>query len=252
VAKDEISRRVTEELQRVGLAAEANRKPAQLSGGQQQRVALARAIVFEPRLLLMDEPLGALDKRLRELMQVEIRQLQQKLGITTVSVTHDQVEALVMSDLVAVLDGGRLQQLGPPLEVYQRPANRFVADFLGESNLLSGSRRSDAAGQVSFVSAKGLGSAIAAAPAHPEGDPAYVVIRPEHIAIGSDADSLPNRYSAEISDVLYVGDLVKYRVVAGSGDELVVKSLASSALSWRPGQRVTVGWRSEHCLAVAP
>src|SRR2546428_5589183 len=138
-----------------------SRYPKQLSGGQQQRVALARAIVFEPPVLLMDEPLGALDKRLREVMQVEIRHLQKQLGITTVSVTHDQVEALVMSDVIAVLDGGALQQIGPPLEVYRRPANQFVADFIGESDLLSGNPP-NARRQGVFTSGQGLRGPLAA------------------------------------------------------------------------------------------
>jgi putative spermidine/putrescine transport system ATP-binding protein len=251
VGRAEIKRRVGDALAKVRLGDFEGRRPRELSGGQQQRVALARAIVFEPRLLLMDEPLGALDKRLRELMQVEIRRLQQQLGITTVSVTHDQVEALVMSDLVAVLDGGRLQQIGPPLEVYQQPANRFVADFLGESNLLSGVSHSGAEGQATFVSARGLTSAIGTGPIRPADNPVHVVIRPEHIVLGEDAEKLPNRCIAEISSALYVGDLVKYRVLMESGDELVVKALASGS-SQQAGQRVTVGWRSEHCRAVAP
>ncbi|WJR79243.1 ABC transporter ATP-binding protein [Bradyrhizobium sp. NP1] len=249
IGRAQIKQRVEAALETVRLGGFEARRPKQLSGGQQQRVALARALVFQPRLLLMDEPLGALDKRLRELMQVEIRQLQQKLGITTISVTHDQVEALVMSDLVAVLDGGRLQQLGPPLEVYQRPANRFVADFLGESNLLSGSCQTGADGQVRFISAKGLASEVGGATTV-EG-PACVVIRPEHIVIGREAERLPNICHAKIRDALYIGDLVKYRVVTESGEELTAKALAGVAISWRVGEEVPVGWRSEHCLTVA-
>jgi putative spermidine/putrescine transport system ATP-binding protein len=251
IARADIRRRVEAALATVRLSGLEARRPNQLSGGQQQRVALARALVFEPRLLLMDEPLGALDKRLRELMQVEIRQLQQQLGITTISVTHDQVEALVMSDLVAVLDGGRLQQLGPPLEVYQRPANRFVADFLGESNLLTGSCRANADGGVHFVSAKGLTSEIGAGAPDLNNESAYVVIRPEHVSIGSGAELMPNQCYGEIRDTLYMGDLIKYRVVTESGEELTAKTLAHASALLPPGDRVTVGWRSEHCLPVA-
>lgn len=154
-AKGEIRRRVESVVALVRLQGFESRYPKQLSGGQQQRVALARAIVFEPPVLLMDEPLGALDKRLREVMQVEIRHLQRQLGITTVSVTHDQIEALVMSDVIAVLDRGRLQQIAPPLEAYQRPANQFVADFIGESNLLSGTMSPAQAGRSSSPRPRG-------------------------------------------------------------------------------------------------
>jgi putative spermidine/putrescine transport system ATP-binding protein len=250
VSRAQTKQRVEAALETVRLSGFEARRPRQLSGGQQQRVALARALVFEPRLLLMDEPLGALDKRLREVMQVEIRQLQQQLGITTICVTHDQVEALVMSDLVAVLDGGRLHQLGPPLEVYQRPANRFVADFLGESNLLSGSCQNSSDGRVRFISTKGLASEIGAGATSVDG-PAWVVIRPEHVVIGPEAERLPNHSYAKLRDALYIGDLVKYRVVTKSGEELTAKTLAGAALSLQPGESVLVGWRSEHCLTVA-
>ena len=248
--KAEIRSRVEAALDLVRLQGYEARYPHQLSGGQQQRVALARAIVFEPPVLLMDEPLGALDKRLRETMQVEVRRLQQQLGITTVSVTHDQVEALVMSDVIAVMDGGVLHQLGSPLEVYQRPATQFVADFIGESNLLVGSLSEVETGRLTFTTAKGLrirtdGGAGGAAAAH-------IVIRPEHVRIGADADHALNRYAAEVLEVLYVGDLVKYRVVAETGDELWAKTLApSTGLRFRPGQSVTVGWDPSDSLTVS-
>lgn len=247
----EITRRVDAALAMVRLTSFEGRLPRELSGGQQQRVALARAIVFEPRLLLMDEPMGALDKRLRELMQVEIRDLQRQLGITTVSVTHDQVEALVMSDVIAVLDGGVLQQLGKPLDVYQRPANRFVADFLGESNLLEIGRWDMCEGRAAAVSKRGLrtfaDSHIAA-----NGQPStWLIIRPENIGIGATAEALANRCDGEVTETLYVGDLVKYKVVVEGGDQLTVKALASSGEPKAIGSRVSVGWRSEHCLPVA-
>jgi len=223
------------------------RYPRQLSGGQQQRVALARAIVFEPPVLLMDEPLGALDKRLRETMQVEVRRLQQQLGITTVSVTHDQVEALVMSDLIAVMDGGVLHQLASPLEVYQRPATQFVADFIGESNLLVGALSEPAGGPLTFTTAKGLriqteGGAGAT----------HLIVRPEHVRIGPEAERAANRYAAEVLEILYVGDLVKYRVVAETGDELWAKTLApATGQRFGKGQRVTVGWEPGDSLNVS-
>ena len=249
-SKGEIRTRVEAALGLVRLQGFESRYPKQLSGGQQQRVALARAIVFEPPVLLMDEPLGALDKRLREVMQVEIRHLQKQLGITTVSVTHDQVEALVMSDVIAVLDGGALQQIGPPLEVYRRPANQFVADFIGESNLLSGSV-SDAGGEALFTTTKGLPVRLAAEPGARRGDGGHMVVRPESVRLGAGAEGAANRYRAEILEVLYVGDLVKYRVLMDSGDELVAKTLAPSAgQQWATGQRVPVGWDPGDCLTV--
>ena len=248
VPKAEIGGRVARALELVRLTGFESRYPKQLSGGQQQRVALARAIVFEPPLLLMDEPLGALDKRLREVMQVEVRHLQRQLGITTVSVTHDQVEALLMSDVIAILDGGRLQQIGPPLEVYRRPANQFVADFIGESNLLDGSVEAAGGEGAVFTSQKGLrvrlGSATMSGAAH-------LVVRPEYVRLGEAAAAVRNRYVAEVLELLYVGDLVKYRLLVDERDELVAKALASPAgVPWRGGQRVTVGWDPEDCLTV--
>jgi spermidine/putrescine ABC transporter ATP-binding subunit len=247
MSKRDIRDRVARALELVRLTGFESRYPKQLSGGQQQRVALARAIVFEPPLLLMDEPLGALDKRLREVMQVEVRHLQRQLGITTVSVTHDQVEALLMSDVIAILDGGRLQQIGPPLEVYRHPANQFVADFIGESNLLTGSVEAASGGTI-FTSLKGLRVGVASAT---EPGPAHLVVRPEYVRLGDAAASARNRYHAEVLELLYVGDLVKYRVLVDDRDELIAKTLASPAgVSWRPGQRVAVGWDLEDCLTV--
>ena len=249
----EIRSRVGAALDLVRLQGYETRYPRQLSGGQQQRVALARAIVFEPPVLLMDVPLGALDKRLRETMQVEVRRLQQQLGITTVSVTHDQVEALVMSDLIAVMDGGVLHQLASPLEVYQRPATQFVADFIGESNLLVGALSEAAGGALTFTTAKGLriqtqgGSGATHLPGA-----THLIIRPEHVRIGPDAERAANRYAAEVLETLYVGDLVKYRVVAETGDELWAKTLApATGQRWSKGQRVTVGWEPGDSLTVS-
>jgi len=247
-SRAEIRSRVDAALGLVRLSGFESRYSRQLSGGQQQRVALARAIVFEPPVLLMDEPLGALDKRLREAMQVEIRHLQQQLGITTVSVTHDQVEALVMSDLIAVLDRGVLQQLGPPLQVYRRPANQFVADFIGESNLLEGSVAAADGGAV-FTTAKGLAVALAEGPS--AGSPRHMVVRPESVRLGAGAEGAGNRYRAEVLEVLYVGDLVKYRIVLESGDELLAKTLAPAVgRQWAAGQRVDVGWDPADGLTV--
>jgi len=183
-------------------------------------------------------------------MQVEIRDLQRQLGITTVSVTHDQVEALVMSDLIAVLDRGVLQQLGKPLEVYQRPANRFVADFLGESNLLEVVRWDAENARPRAVSRGGLAT-FADSQKGVDGQPVnWLIIRPENIAIGPMAEGMPNRYPGEVTESLYVGDLVKYKVLTEGGERLVVKALASSGEPSKVGSRIWIGWRSEHCLPV--
>lgn len=251
LAAAEVARRAEAAIAMVRLSGFESRVPRALSGGQQQRVALARAIVYEPRLLLMDEPMGALDKRLRELMQIEVRQLQRQLGITTVSVTHDQVEALVMSDLIAVLDGGVLQQIGRPLEVYQRPANRFVADFLGESNLLPVAETT--AGKEGWIarSKRGLVTAIDIKADPLDRSVDLMVIRPEHVVLGDSAKGMPNQTEVEVRQVIYVGDLQKYYCVTPRGDEILVKVLGSGTVPARPGIRTIAGWRTEHCLPVA-
>ena len=251
-SRGEARARIEAALRVVRLDGLESRYPRQLSGGQQQRVALARAIVFEPPVLLMDEPLGALDKRLREIMQVEIRHLQKQLGITTVSVTHDQVEALVMSDVIAVLDRGVLQQVGPPLEVYRRPANQFVADFIGESNLLPGTVAEAERGFLVFVTTRGLPIRVTGSPGLGPGTRAHVVVRPEYVQIGTAADHAANRYDAEVLETLYVGDLIKYRVRAPGGDELVAKALASASIRpWHAGQKVAIGWDPQDCLPLS-
>ena len=256
--KSEIKAMVDKALRLVRMEDFAARYPRQLSGGQQQRIALARAVVFRPPVLLMDEPLGALDKRLRELMQLEIRHLQQELGITTISVTHDQVEALVMSDLVAVMDGGRLQQIGTPGELYQNPANRFVADFIGESNILEGDLEVRPADDtLHFRSRRGLQTACRwTRKDTPAPGPVCVVIRPERIRfVQGDASMAPaaeTAVRAEIVDRIYVGDLVRFRVRLEGGDELAVKTLSSGlAETLESGSRVTVAWRHEDCLLLA-
>jgi len=170
-----------------------------------------------------------------------------------VSVTHDQVEALVMSDLIAVMDGGVLHQLASPLEVYQRPATQFVADFIGESNLLVGALSEPAGEALIFTTAKGLRIRTegGAGATHLPGA-THLILRPEHVRIGPDAERAANRYTAEVLEALYVGDLVKYRVVAETGDELWAKTLApATGQRWSKGQRVTVGWEPGDSLTVS-
>ncbi len=182
VPKDEVRRRVHEELERVGLAAEAKRKPRQLSGGQQQRVALARALINEPAVLLLDEPLGALDLKLRKGLQVELKRIQREVGITFVYVTHDQEEALTMSDRIAVMNHGVIEQLDPPEEVYERPRTEFVAGFIGVSNLMPGSvaavnGRPGRLRLDSGPTVRAPGGGVA------PGDRCHIVVRPEKLQI---------------------------------------------------------------------
>jgi ABC-type Fe3+/spermidine/putrescine transport system ATPase subunit len=242
-----IQNRVGEALAMVRLQGLEKRLPRQLSGGQQQRVALARALVFKPPLLLMDEPLGALDKKLREQMQLEIKHLHKSLGITVIYVTHDQEEALFMSDRVAVTSGGTIVQIGTPADLYNRPANRFVADFIGESNFLSGKVQAvDPATQSCRLVTDGgfflrgmLGHA-----AHP-GDSVVAAIRPEKIRLqepsGAPADASPG----SIVEAIYLGDWVKYRIELTSGETMLVKVPGGNE-----GEAHPVGTRV--LLAIAP
>jgi putative spermidine/putrescine transport system ATP-binding protein len=248
--KKDIACRVKAALDLVGLKDYSTRYPKQLSGGQQQRVALARAVVFNPRVMLMDEPLSSLDRRLRESMQVEIKHLQKRLGITTIAVTHDQVEAIIMSDIIAIMDRGVLQQIGPPLEIYRKPANKFVAEFIGESNLLNGVIRRTSAGEAEFITENGL-EVVVAQPSSP--GESSLLIRPEFVRLLPPSASVRNKYPAQILEILSLGDLVKYRVRARSGDEICAKTLISLAdPRWVVGQKVTIGWEATDCLLLNP
>jgi putative spermidine/putrescine transport system ATP-binding protein len=215
LAKATIETRVAEALALVGLVGYDARRPSQLSGGQQQRVALARAIVFEPRLLLLDEPFGALDRKLREQMQVEVKTIQRRLGVTTIFVTHDQEEALVLSDRIAVMEGGRIAQ---------RPVDRFVASFIGESNLLQATILSTSA--TGFVADAGPGLVLHARvedgmPRPTAGTHVTLVIRPEAIRTRG-AETVSNAATARVAEAIYVGDRVKYRLETAGGTKLSV------------------------------
>jgi iron(III) transport system ATP-binding protein len=211
VKRAEIERRVAEALALVGLSAYADRRPAQLSGGQQQRVALARTIVIEPEVLLLDEPLSNLDARLRVEMRVELRQLQRKLGITAIYVTHDQEDANAVADRIAVLDQGRIQQLGTPIELYDRPANRFVATFLGTVNLIEGTIRPDGSFAAEGFTLTGLGGTPG---------PACISIRPQDITVGPQERGI----AATIAEREFLGGITRYHAQAGS-QQIVVDAL---------------------------
>jgi putative spermidine/putrescine transport system ATP-binding protein len=239
-------------LEMVQMGDFGNRRPAQLSGGQQQRVALARALVFEPDLVLMDEPLGALDKQLRETLQFEITRLAHQLGITTVYVTHDQTEALTMSDRVAVFDDGRIQQLATPDDLYERPENSFVAQFIGENNTLHG-RVMSMNGKACTVQLDG-GSVIDAVPVKvgSVGDRTTVSIRPERVEFRPErlpADS--HCLDAEVLEFIYMGDTFRTRMRVAGTDDFVMKSRnAPGQERLTPGQTVRIGWLPEDARAL--
>jgi len=246
--RQEIERAVKEALQLVRLPGFEDRYPRQLSGGQQQRVALARALVFRPPVLLMDEPLGALDKKLREEMQLEIKHIQESLNITTIYVTHDQEEALTMSDRIAVMRDGRIEQVGTPRELYERPASEFVANFIGESNLLTGQlERRD--GRSYLVTSDGLRIVLPATEDIGAGESVTVALRPERIVIAEDRGE--NRFEGIIEEVIYVGEATKFRVRIGDERFLTVKQPSRlETMQWRRGDRVTLGWRAEDAVVL--
>ena len=240
VDKSEIAERVDAELERVGLANEANRKPNQLSGGQQQRVALARAVVNLPKVLLLDEPLGALDLKLRKEMQLELKTIQHDMGITFVHVTHDQEEAMTMADAIVVMNHGRIEQLGEPAELYERPASAFVAGFLGVSNLLPGT----VAGPDS-VRLDG-GSVLRVGPRALDGRDGRVAvgIRPEKLAIGGDG---ANTLDGTVRERAYVGVSTQYVVETPVG-ELTVYVQGAGAHA--PGERLSLSFAPESTFVV--
>jgi putative spermidine/putrescine transport system ATP-binding protein len=240
----ETAARVAGALQLVQLGGYADRVPAQLSGGQQQRVALARCLVVEPSLLLLDEPLGALDKSLRESMQVELRSLQQRLGITTIMVTHDQDEALTLADQIAIMRGGKLEQLGSPAEIYQAPASRFVAGFIGVSNFFRGrvDRRDGQAGRVTTQS----GPVLTIADCPPGRDEVTVAVRPEAIIIEYSAPpGAPNSVAGTVEQVVYRGFVSHTYLRLDNGETLIVfQSGSDGGAPPVAGRRVWARWAS--------
>jgi putative spermidine/putrescine transport system ATP-binding protein len=237
VPRSERAERVSEALEMVRLGAFGDRKPGQLSGGQRQRVALARALVMRPRVLLLDEPLGALDLKLRQAMQVELKEIQQAVGLTFLYVTHDQEEALTMSDRLAVFNQGRVEQVGTPADVYERPATGFVAGFVGVSNLIEG----DAAAAII-------------------GSPQPVTIRPEkiHLALDVNAPVAEGECTATgvVGKVVYLGAVTRYTVMLDEGGELVVmqQNLRTSSMEALQvqGRRVRLTWERQHSRPVEP
>ena len=251
--QSEISEKVARAIDMVKLRGFEDRKPSQLSGGQKQRVALARAIVFQPRLVLMDEPLGALDKQLREHMQYEIKQLHERLGITVVYVTHDQGEALTMSDRIAIFSDGVIQQLAPPLDLYEHPSNAFVASFIGENNQLSGNL-AEAKGASWAVDMRGVGRILVrgrtGAPSVGQG--LSMSIRPERLVLGDGAQSADNHFPCRVLDRIYQGDHIRVKLQAPSEDVLVAKiPNRRGADLLEVGSTIVAGFHAEDCSAFA-
>ncbi|MCS6879134.1 MAG: ABC transporter ATP-binding protein [Geminicoccaceae bacterium] len=247
--KAEIEERVARALAMVRLEGFAHRRPAQLSGGQQQRVALARALVFEPKLVLMDEPLGALDRQLRESMQYEIKHLHERLGVTVVYVTHDQGEALTMSDRVAVFNHGEIQQLATPAELYERPKNAFVARFIGENNRLSGIVK-ERIGERCLVEVDGALVAATAGNVGGAGARTTLSLRPERVAINSLVE-MDNSFEGRVEELIYHGDHIRIRLSLLGHDDFVVKlPNRPGQIRVEPGQIVKVSWLASDCRAL--
>jgi putative spermidine/putrescine transport system ATP-binding protein len=252
MTKDVQKEKVMRALDMVQMGSFAGRRPSQLSGGQQQRIALARALVFEPELVLMDEPLGALDKQLRETLQFEITNLAHELGITVVYVTHDQTEALTMSDRVAVFENGRIQQLASPSELYEQPQNSFVAQFIGENNTLEGVI-AEIKGETCVVKLDS-GEVIDAVPVNVTkvGERTKVSIRPERVEVdtaklGPDAHTL----KAEVLEFIYMGDIFRTRLKVAGIDNFVIKTRNSpDQVKLTPGSIIDIGWLPRDCRAL--
>jgi putative spermidine/putrescine transport system ATP-binding protein len=251
LSKPEIDARVKKILDMVQLPNMALRRPGQLSGGQQQRVAVARALVFEPDLVLMDEPLGALDKQLREQMQYEIKHIHDRLGVTVVYVTHDQSEALTMSNRIAVFNDGVVQQLSTPDELYEKPVNSFVAQFIGENNKLRGTVNELHKDGTSTVKLDSGDVVKAVAVNVKKGERTLLSVRPERIAINPGKSSVDGLLKGTIAELIYLGDHIRARLeVAGHSDFVVKVPNHGGASSIERGRAVHVGWRAADCRAL--
>jgi putative spermidine/putrescine transport system ATP-binding protein len=251
MGKSEREEKVKNALDMVQLGDFADRRPAQLSGGQQQRVAVARALVFDPEVVLMDEPLGALDKNLREQMQYEIKHIHERLGVTVLYVTHDQSEALTMSNQVAVFDAGVIQQLAPPNILYEEPNNAFVADFIGDNNRILGTVISE--NDDSCIVKTSDGSEIQANKVNIAGvgKRCTLSIRPERVIINPEAGQVPNIFEAKAAELIYLGDHIRTRMEVCGNDDFFVKIPNSSHhADLNKGDTVNIGWNVYDCRAL--
>ena len=251
IKKPEIESRVNRALDMVQLGGFDGRRPAQLSGGQQQRVAVARALVFDPALVLMDEPLGALDKQLREQMQYEIKHIHENLGVTVVYVTHDQSEALTMSNRVAVFNDGVIQQLASPDDLYERPENAFVAQFIGENNTLNGTVR-EIDGDICTVELDD-GAMVEALKVNVNavGDRSQMSLRPERVEVDPPEGKYPNVFEGKVEELIYLGDHIRTRASVCGHDDFIVKvPNAAGHVHLKEGEAVEFGWMMEDCRAL--
>jgi putative spermidine/putrescine transport system ATP-binding protein len=251
VPKADIGVRVRRALDMVQLAGMGERRPAQLSGGQQQRVAVARALIYQPSLVLMDEPLGALDKQLREQMQLELKRIHARLGLTFVYVTHDQTEALTISDRIAVFDQGRIQQLASPAQLYEAPESVFVARFLGETNCMAGTVVHIRESTCQVVLEDGANVWAAPAAGLQPGDRTIVCVRPEAIELGAGGHEGPNQFRAEVLERIYLGDHLRLRLRVCGGDNFLVKLHRNSTMpALQVGDFCFVRWQPGDCRAL--
>ena len=249
--KPEIKDRVTKVLEMVELQGFGNRFPAQLSGGQQQRVALARALVFEPHLVLMDEPLGALDKNLREQMQYEIKHIHDNLNVTVVYVTHDQSEAMTMSNRVAVFEDGVIQQLSTPDVLYEEPQNAFVAQFIGENNKISGEVIELAQDRCIVKVDSGEMVKALKVNVNQTGARTTLSLRPERVSLSPAAGNLENIFEGTVRELIYLGDHLRTRINVCGNDEFIVKVPNSAGrIKINKGEKINVGWTAEDCRAL--
>ena len=248
--KSVIDEKVSNALSMVELQDFGNRMPLQLSGGQQQRVALARSLVFEPRLVLMDEPLGALDKNLREQMQYEIKHIHEKIGITVVYVTHDQSEALTMSNRIAVFNDGKIQQISSPDVLYEKPNSSFVAQFIGENNQLKGKVKSVNGENCIITTESGDDIQALKVNVNNSGDSSLVSLRPERVAINS-SEKFENNFDAKVKELIYLGDHIRSRVEVCGNDQFIVKIPNSyMEANLKEGATVKLSWKASDSRAL--
>ena len=251
MSKAEVEEKVRSVLDMVQMLAFIDRKPAQLSGGQQQRIALARALVFNPELVLMDEPLGALDKQLREHMQYEIKHIHENLGVTVVYVTHDQSEALTMSNRIAVFDDGIIQQLANPVTLYEKPENSFVAQFIGENNQMVGTVKSVSKGIAAIKLDSGAEVKALAVNIDGVGSRTTLSVRPERCVVSTKESASVSRLDARIEELIYLGDHIRCRMNVAGDDQFIMKvPNTSSQLGLEIGASLQIGWQNNDCRAL--
>ena len=250
ISNDIIDEKVKKTLEMVSLGDFGMRMPAQLSGGQQQRVAVARSLVFDPKLVLMDEPLGALDKNLRESMQYELKHIHESLGVTVVYVTHDQSEALTMSNRIAVFNDGHVQQLSGPNELYETPVNSFVAEFIGENNTITGTVKEISDNQAKVETDKGESVIANPIAVKSVGEKTKMSLRPERVMINPAAD-LENKFDASVAEIIYHGDHTRVRVNILDDDQFILKIPNSSDdIKLNVNDKIQLGWSSYDCRAL--